>query len=163
MVGYPGSGKTTASKIIAELTGAEHLWSDHERRRLFVHPTHSQFESAELYHRLNTYTERLLENGMSVVFDTSFNFRKDRDHMRQIAASHGAKVVVVYVDAPKELAKSRALHLDHAVHNNYDEAMSPEAFDRIAEHVMKPGEDEHPITLDGTMITREYVGEKLGL
>lgn len=163
LVGYPGSGKTTTAKVIQELTGAAHLWADHERQRLFHHPTHSQEESQELYHRMNAEAERLLGEGKNVVFDTSFNFRKDRDHMRHIAAKTGAKVVVIRLDTPKELAKSRALHTDHAHHNNYQAAMAPDTFEHIAGHLQEPTPNEEPITLDGTRITPEYVREKLGL
>jgi len=163
MVGYPGSGKTTTSKIIAELTGAEHLWADHERHKLFIHPTHTEHESQELYRRLNAHASHLLSEGKSVVFDTSFNFPKDRDYMRAIAAKHGARVVVVRVDAPKELAKTRALHTEHAGHNHYINTMSPDDFERIAGHLHEPSPDEQPVVLDGTKITPEYVAAQLGI
>ncbi len=44
MLGYPGAGKTTTAKLIAELTGAVHLWADAERRRMFDVPTYSHAE-----------------------------------------------------------------------------------------------------------------------
>lgn len=163
LVGYPGSGKTTASRLIAELTGAEHIWTDHERHKLFAHPTHSEQESRELYNRLNTQTDQLLSQGKSVIFDTSFNYRRDRDYMRAIAAKYDADIKVIRVLAPRELAKSRALHPDHASSNHYAWTMAPDDFERIAGHLEEPADHEQAIVMDGTMMTKEYVGEALGL
>lgn len=163
MVGYPGAGKTTTARIISELTGAEHIWADIERRKIFGRPTHEHHESQELYRRLNAHTESLLAAGKSVIFDTSFNYLKDRDYMRSLATKHNADLIIIWVETPKELAKARALTLDHARDNQYPEAMSPERFAQIAGHLEMPGLHEEPVVLDGTHITRSYVKEKLGL
>lgn len=163
MVGYPGAGKTTASRLICDLTGAVHIWADHERKKVFGRPTHHQTESLELYRRLNAETEKLLQEGKSVVFDTSFNHRKDRDYMRQLAGATGAHVVIVWVRTPKELAKARALHMDHARDNKYPHTMSGDQFDRLAGNLETPQPDENPVELDGTRLTPEYVRHQLGL
>ena len=67
-VGYPGAGKTTVAKIIEEASAAEHIWADHERRKLFMTPTHSHEESKALYEQLNEQTANLLKAGTSVLF-----------------------------------------------------------------------------------------------
>jgi len=85
LIGYPGAGKTTISKLIASTTGATHLWADVERHKLFGKPTHSQAESLKLYDYLNQEAEKLLAAGHSVVFDTNFNFHDDRQKLREIA------------------------------------------------------------------------------
>lgn len=161
LVGFPGAGKTTTSRVLSTLTGAEHIWSDIERRKLFMHPTHTPEESKQLYDYLNAKAEQLLAEGKDVVFDTSFNFRKDRDHMRRLAARHGADVVILWLNAPKDLAKDRALSHQHANDNQYEKAMSHEDFERIAGHLEEPGADEHVICLDGTKILQDYVRERL--
>ena len=74
MLGYPGAGKTTAAKVIHSLTGATHLWADHERRKLFATPNYSHAENIELYDKLNKTAAELLQQGKSVIFDTNFNF-----------------------------------------------------------------------------------------
>jgi predicted kinase len=163
MMGYPGAGKTTTARIISELTGAVHIWTDHERKKLFGHPTHSEHESSELYRRLNAYTDTLLNEGKSVIFDTSFNHFRDRSYMRTLAERHGARVVIIWVQTPKELAKSRALSFDHARNNQYHTVMSPQEFGRIADNLELPATSEAPIALDGTRITKEYVRQELGL
>lgn len=160
LVGYPGSGKTTTSKYIHELTGAEHIWADRERREMFGEPTHTQEESRELYNHLNDMTDHLLANGKSVIFDTNFNFYKDRQHLRDIAASLHAKTVVVWITTPKETAKQRAVH--ERTLRNYYEYILPEAdFERLSNHLEPPREDERPIKLDGTRISLEIVRQAL--
>lgn len=163
MLGYPGAGKTTAARIISDLTGAEHIWADHERNKMFGRPTHAEHESRELYNRLNRETERMLASGRSVIFDTSFNYVKDRDYMRNIAAKYRAELVILWVETPKELAKARALSHEHASNNHYHETMSPDQFARITGNLEAPRTHEQALILDGTQLSARYVGEKLGL
>lgn len=163
MLGYPGSGKTTTARIIHGLTGATHIWADYERQAMFGTPTHSQAESLKLYEHLNRQTELLLADGQSVIFDTSFNFRKDRDNLRAIADKNGAATEVVWVKADKKLARGRALSDDHAGANSYPGAMKASDFERISRHLEPPGNDERVTTLDGTRITPEYIARQLHL
>lgn len=163
LVGYPGSGKTTTSRIIHELTGAEHIWADHERGKMFEKPTHSKAESRQLYDVLNTRVDRLLAEGKSVIFDTNFNFYDDRQLMRGIAARHGAETKLIWVQTDRELARERATHIAHSYRNGYTVSMPPEQFDRMARNLQPPREAEHPVILDGTALNREYVAGKVGL
>jgi predicted kinase len=162
-VGYPGSGKTTVAEYICEATGAEHIWADRERHAMFQPPTHSQAESAELYEYLNERTAHFLQSGTSVVFDTNFNFRKDRDHLRSVAERAGADVVLIWMTTDKAIAKDRALHGDHAERNGYDASMDETTFERIVSHLEAPTEDEAPIRLNGVDLTREIVRNALHL
>lgn len=163
MVGYPGSGKTTTSHIIHELTGAVHIWADRERRKMFGNPSHSRSESHELYSELNRHVDELLAAGRSVIFDTNFNFRRDRAHLRRIATSHSAHTVLIWVQVPKELARSRAQHERHASTNHYSYIIRDEDFERMTSHLEPPTPGEHPVVLDGTKITADYVAAQLGL
>lgn len=163
LVGFPGAGKTTASQIIHELTGAVHIWADYERRAMFGEPSHSAVESRELYGHLNKSTALLLSDGQSVIFDTNFNFRKDRDKLRAIAEAHGADTKLVWVKVDKGIARKRALSKDHAVDNTYTEIMDPKAFTRMTGNLQPPNDDELPYILDGTLITPEYVAKELKL
>jgi predicted kinase len=157
MVGYPGSGKTTVSKIIHKLTGAVHLWADHERSRRFPHPTHNHQENLQLYAALNQQTKELLEQGQSVIFDTNFNFYKDRKKLRVIAAKAGARTVVVWVKTPVELARKRAVYHENPGHTRVWGNMPLAHFERIVRNLEPPLESEHPITLDGTHIDMPLV------
>lgn len=156
MVGFPGSGKTTISKVIHEQTGAVHLWADYERRQMFANPTHSKAESRKLYEHLDKVTDQLLSEGKSVIFDTNFNFYKDRESLRRLAAKHGAQTVVVWITTPKKLARERSVH-ERKLRNGYEFVMPPDVFERMSDHLQPPREDEHPIKLDGTNLTSEDI------
>ena len=162
-VGYPGSGKTTAANIICKLTGAEHIWADRERQKMFGRPTHSPQESAALYHRLNERTRQLLLQDKSVVFDTNFNYRRDRDHLRGLARSAGADTVIIEMTTPEDTARRRALAGKHAEKNGMPNPMSASTFERIVEHRQTYTNDEAPVRLGGEDLTEASVKRALKL
>ncbi|HET8708740.1 MAG TPA: AAA family ATPase [Candidatus Saccharimonadales bacterium] len=162
MMGFPGSGKTTTAKIIHDLTGAVHLWADQERRERFG-DTYRPEDSEALYFDLNHRTAELLHAGKSVVFDTNFNFRKDRDFLRDVAAMAGADVKLIWLRTNITLAKDRATGQLQAVHNGFNAQMEDTTFMRIASNLELPSGDEQAIVLDGTKITPDYVKQMLGL
>jgi predicted kinase len=161
MVGYPGSGKTTTAKIIHRLTGAVHLWADHERMRMFTHPTHNHDENITLYAALNTRTRDLLREGKSVIFDTNFNFYKDRKKLRVIAAKEGATTIVIWIKTPPELARERATKQSHGQETRVWGNMPVERFERIARNLQEPLPGEHAIVLDGTHIDAATVARAI--
>lgn len=163
LVGYAGSGKTTASRIVHELTGSVHIWADHERGRMFDKPTHSPAESRALYDTLNERVERLIADGKSVIFDTNFNRYDDRQLMRDIAAKHGAATKLLWIQTDPNLARERATHITHSYRNGYKTTMPVDRWEQMANNLQPPTDDEQPIVLDGTRITPRYVAEKIGL
>jgi predicted kinase len=163
MMGYPGAGKTTTAQIIAGLTGAVHIWTDAIRKEMFEVPTHSSEESHTLYTHLNQETARLLASGISVIFDTNFNFYKDRQHLREIALQNNAETKLLWLQAPKELAYERATKKSEGQATRVFGNMSHEDFEHIASHLEPLHDDEQAIILDGTKITREYIIKKVGL
>lgn len=162
MLGYPGAGKTTVAKIVHKLTGAEHLWADHVRRKMYQQPSYSHLENMHLYTHLNDLTNELLADGKSVIFDTNFNFYSDRKHLGEIASKQNAQVIIVWVKADKKLAKQRATvdaHLQK--HTRVLGNMPIKQFDRISNNLELPRADEKVIELDGTKIDDDYVSQKL--
>lgn len=163
MMGYPGAGKTTTAKAIHELTGAVHLWADKIRNERFTNPTHSHQENLTLYAHLNELAGELLATGQDVVFDTNFNFYKDRQHLRDIATQHNAQTRLLWIKTPKAIARERATHSRHAQRNTYPYKMPSERFERISNEFEPPHADEQVIEIDGAKITHAYIREKLGL
>jgi len=162
MLGYPGAGKTTTAKIIHDLTGAEHLWADHVRREMYKTPTYSHQENLHLYAHLNDTTDKLLSVGKSVIFDTNFNFYKDRRRLQEMAAKYGAKTVVFWIQAPKKLAKQRATIDAHLHKHTRILGHMPEVdFERMATNLEPPHDDEVVITFDGAQVNEEVVRDKL--
>lgn len=163
MVGYPGSGKTTVSQFLHELTGAEHLWADHERSQMFSTPTHNHQENVTLYAELNTRTRDLLRAGKSVIFDTNFNFYKDRKKLRIIAAKEHVPTIVIWVQTPIELARERATKQSHGKKTRLWGNMPAERFAHIASNLQAPLPEEHAIIISGEHIDKSNVIAALGL
>jgi len=163
MVGYPGAGKTTASQIISDLTGAVHIWADYERKAMFGTPTYSAAESRKLYDHLNKSTELLLADGQSVIFDTNFGKRKDRDKLREIAEAYHAETKLAWLRVDKVVAKHRATSLAHEQSTRLLGDMPHAKFEKLTDDLEPPQKDENPILLDGTKITPEYVSAQLTL
>lgn len=162
MLGFPGAGKTTVSRFIEEQTGAVHLWADRERRKRFGEPTFGHEENLKLYDELNDITGALLADGKSVIFDTAFNFYKDREHLRQIAAKHAAQTVVVWVRTPIELARERATANAHLQHTRVLGNMHPvDHFERLSNNMEPPREGELVVEFDGTHVSPQMITDVL--
>lgn len=161
-IGYPGAGKTEVAKIIAKATGAFHLWADVERHKMFKNPTHSEAESDELYTKLDQATEYLLSQGRSVIFDTNFNHKADRDKLRAIADKYHVKTMLIWVKTPLDLAKQRAV-ASETRRNHYDYSMSPIMFNKIVAKLEPPLKSEQATIIDGRQVNESAVIKALGL
>jgi predicted kinase len=161
-IGSPGAGKTTVAKLIAERSGAVHLWADAERHKMFGEPTHSTEESIQLYEYLNHKAAELLTNGESVVFDTNFNFYDDRQKLRELANQRGANTVVVWLTTPVDVARSRAVHAPE-LRNGYMVGMTGEQFESIVNKLEPPAKNEKVIKIDGAKLDPESAVRLLGV
>lgn len=162
MMGYPGAGKTTTAKIIHELTGAEHVSSDLTRLKLFPQPSFSQNEHDQLYRHIDREIENLLSEGKDVIYDANLNRYRHRQEKYTICQRTNANPILIWVQTPKELAKSRVLDPGrvHLVPHNES---AHEMFDRISKIIEPPRPNEPHLTVDGTKVSPEYVSGILGL
>lgn len=163
MLGYPGAGKTTAARVISQLTGATHLWADAERREYFGKPTYSETENKQLYDRMNAEATDLLAAGSSVVFDTGFNKRADRDHLRALAEQAGASTQLIWVTVDPTTARERATKDAHLQNSRALGNMTADDFERLRSKLEPPQTDEPYTELDGTKIDDKYVRGRLGI
>lgn len=163
MLGYPGSGKTTTAKAVHELTGATHLWADKIRKERFGTPVYTSAETRELYDHLNQVADELLATGQSVIYDTNFNFYRDRQKMRDLATKHGANSKLLWVRVDKPLAHARATAGTVSDPTRILGTMPTEAFDRLSGNLQEPSPDEHAIEVDGTKVSVEYIKSLLSL
>ena len=163
MFGYPGAGKTTTARIISQLTGAVRLSSDQYRAEKYTTPTFTPKEHDEVYRDLDTMCRQLLSQGKDVIYDANLNRRIHRQEKYEICQQTNAKPKLLWVQTPKEIAKTRATEngeIDpHRPFGNLDVAV----FDRLAQEIETPTEDESYIVVDGTKITTEYIRTLLQL
>ncbi len=163
MLGYPGAGKTTTARVIHDLTGATHLWADHIRREMFGQPTYSHQENLKLYEHLNQEAADLLAAGNSVIFDTNFNFYKDRQRLREIARDHNATTKLIWVTTPQAIARQRATDGAHKQDTRVLGDMPKVTFERMSANLQPPRTDETYIEVDGTRVTSDYIKQLMKL
>lgn len=160
LLGLPGSGKTTAAKEIATLTGAVHLSSDNFRLSLFDAPQFTQDEHDALYKTLDYMCELLLKTGTSVVYDANLNRYEHRHEKYLLAKKLHIPVRLLWLQVEKATAKKRRIETQHPAlvpqHEN-----PHDMFERIATVFEAPTSEESFTILDGTKITTEYIAEQL--
>jgi predicted kinase len=162
LFGYPGAGKTTTAKLIAQQTGAVHLSSDDLRGKMFPKPTFSEAEHDQLYKELDKQAELLLMQRKSVVYDANLNRYQHRLQKYQLASRANGRVLLLWVQTPKEIAKQRAADTSRQ-HLVPPEETANQMFDRIANLIEPPQADEQPIIIDGTKVTPEYIAQVVNL
>lgn len=162
MVGHPGAGKTHIAQIIAERTGAVHLWADAERHKMFAQPTHTHDESIQLYEYLNHRTAELLDQGKSVVFDTNFNFASDRQKLREIADRRHAVTKVIWLNVPYDVAHGRAVHPPE-IRNGYLQGMTEDQFAAITSKLETPAKNENVIKIEDPTLDPVSLARILGI
>jgi predicted kinase len=107
IAGLPATGKSQFSRDLTRRTPAVILVSDVLRRLLFERPTYSWQESRRLFAAIHATAKRLLESGVSCVVDATNLAEVHRQPLYDIARRTGAKLIVVEVTAPAEVALKR--------------------------------------------------------
>ena len=85
----------------------------------------------------------LLDEGRDVVVDSSFWSRASRDEYRALGAEHGADVLVVYVDTPRDVALARVAA--RAAAHPHDVVLTPEVAAAFHDGFEVPTPDEGPL------------------
>ncbi|MEM6676059.1 MAG: AAA family ATPase [Planctomycetota bacterium] len=117
--GLSGSGKTTVTNELIGAIPAVRVRSDVERKRLFGLAAeersgsdvggglYTRAASGATYDRLEECAAAALDGGVSVVVDATFLRRAERDRFRALAASKGARAVVLACVAPDDVLRDR--------------------------------------------------------
>jgi hypothetical protein len=117
--GLSGSGKTWLARAIAPPLGALHLRSDVERKRLAGLLPHEDSRSepdggiytlefnARTYERLERCAAAALAGGETVIVDAAFLRRGERLRFLDLAASAGARAVILHCRAPADTLRQR--------------------------------------------------------
>lgn len=164
MLGYPGSGKTTVSEYISQVTGAVHLNSDQFRIHMFKNPLNiSETDHENMYRMLDHITEQTLKSGKSVIYDANLNRYAHRKEKYDICANTGAKAKLIWVKADEENARRRATvdakkYPEHRPFGNMDQ----DTFERLIGQIEPPKTDERAIIIDGNNLNKENIELALG-
>ncbi len=118
MCGLSGTGKTTVARDLAAKSGAIHLRSDVERKRLFGLAPHASSRdsgvdiytaaaSNSTFARLETLCDQCLEQGFSVVVDATFIGSARREQFAALAEKQGVSWQIVQTTAPEAVVQER--------------------------------------------------------
>jgi DegV family protein with EDD domain len=105
--GLPGAGKSHLGREISKGYPLAHLESDALRKVLFRHPDHGAEESKRLFVACHALLDSLLARGVSALLDATNLKEMHRRPLYRIAERNGAKLVLVEVQAPAEVARRR--------------------------------------------------------
>lgn len=105
--GLPASGKSYFSRHLAQQLPAAVLESDALRKALVSRPTYSWQENRRLFQACHQLIGDLLRRGIRVIFDATNLQEAAREQLYRVADRAGAKLVVVWVEAPPEVVWER--------------------------------------------------------
>ena len=150
MLGYPGSGKTTFARQLAETYGMVRISSDDLRPYMYkdVAAIRDTRNNPLVFGALDYMTEKLLDAGQSVVYDSNWNRMNDRKSARAVAAKRGAQAILVWIKAPLETARSREQERARA---GEALAIPPERYEQLVARLQEPTSNEKVILIDGVM------------
>lgn len=105
--GLPGTGKSYFSRKLSERLPSVIIESDALRKQLFPSPTYSAEESHRLFAACHRLIEDYLSNGISVILDATNLVERHREPLYRIAQRLQAKLILVQVEAPREVVRER--------------------------------------------------------
>lgn len=105
--GLPGTGKSHLAGLLAGRLHYLVLASDRLRKALFPRPGYQPEESARLFHAIHYLIEILLNRGISLTLDATNLSEHNREYLYNIADRTGARLILVYVEAPPETVRAR--------------------------------------------------------
>lgn len=107
LVGLPGSGKSYFAARLIQKIPAVVLESDFLRKNLVRQPVYTQFESFRLFRAIRELIKELLKTGYTVVLDATNLSEDSRLPTYTIAKETGAKLFVIHMNTPREVAEER--------------------------------------------------------
>jgi hypothetical protein len=105
--GLPGTGKSYFSRKLAGQLPSVIVESDALRKKLFPVPAYSAEESQRLFAACYRLIEELLSCSISVILDATNLVEYHREFLYRIAERLKVKLIIVWVQAPKELVRQR--------------------------------------------------------
>ena len=105
--GLPGTGKSYFSRRLAERLPSVIVESDALRKMLFPTPTYSAQESQRLFTACHSLIGELLGGGITVVLDATNLMEQHRERLYRIAQRLKVKLIMVQVEAPREMVQQR--------------------------------------------------------
>lgn len=150
MLGYPGSGKSYFAKHLAEKIGAVRLNNDAMRSSIFENPIERKniHNYSVVYGAIDYATHEILEAGYSVIYDANVNHINERKKNSEIADSHGALAVTVWVKTSVEEAVRRVGDREVTA---YQFRLTEETVNKHIGILEEPTKEENCVVIDGSL------------
>ena len=129
--GLPGTGKSFFCRKLAEKLPFLILASDALRRVLFPSPQYDEQENKRLFSACHVLIEELLRKGVPVIFDATNLLEHHREYLYRAAERAGAKLMLVWVEAPPEVVRQRLLARERATVPQCDSEAGWEVYNRM--------------------------------
>jgi hypothetical protein len=112
--GLSGTGKSHIAAALAARIGAVLIRSDAVRRALFagVTPAYDAAARARVYREMRQRAKEHLHARRTVVLDATHIERAERTSARAVAEAASVPMLLIWVDAPDEIIRSRLLRRD---------------------------------------------------
>ncbi len=129
--GLPGTGKSFFCRKLAERLSFLILTSDTSRKILSPSPLYKESENKRLFSACYALIEELLRKGIPVIFDATNLLEHHREHLYHVAERTGAKLILVWVEAPAEVVRQRLLAREKAAMPQYDSEADWEVYNKM--------------------------------
>lgn len=129
--GLPGTGKSFFCRKLAQELRFPILASDALRKALFPIPHYDERENKRLFSACHVLIEELLRKGIPIIFDATNLLEHHREYLYRAAERGGAKLILVWVDAPPEVVRQRIVAREKGTIPQYDSSAGWEVYSRM--------------------------------
>lgn len=105
--GLPGTGKSHFCSQLSQHLPAVVMESDALRRKLCPQPTYSAEENSYLFSLIHRLIDELLGKNIPVILDATNLSERNREYLYHIAQQRGARLILVWVEAPPIIVQAR--------------------------------------------------------
>jgi predicted kinase len=150
LYGFPGSGKSSFARQLADDLGMAHVHSDRIRHELFEKPRYDKQEN-EVVNQIMAYmTEELMRAKVSVIFDANVPRLADRRALRDLARKFKASPVLVWLQIDAESAFNRVIKRDRRkLDDKYASPIDRTTFEDLAGRMQNPDMAEDYVVISG--------------
>lgn len=129
--GLPGTGKSFFCHQLARKLPFLVLASDNLSKLLFPSPEYKESENRWLFSACHVLIEELLEQGIPLVFDATNLSERNREYLYRAAGRTGAKLILVWIEAPAEVVRQRLVAREEVASAHVDSEASWEVYQRM--------------------------------
>lgn len=147
LYGFPGAGKTTFARQLAEEVNAAHLQQDRLNHELYGENTE---QTDKLVHNAMGYMSReFLRAGVSVIYDTNVHRLAERRLLRDEARKSKAVPVLIWLQIDAETAYMRGHKRDRRkTEDHYAKEHTQQSFESALNRMQNP-ENEDFVVISG--------------